>query len=282
MTTSSRREFLLGAGASLLALPLSRARAARDPVSDSLSRIGLQLYTVRSEMQKSVDATLTQVAKIGYQEVEFAGYFGKSPKEIRAILDANGLVAPSAHSADLRAIRTSWSQTLDDAALMGHRCLVCASLSRRETATADGWKRVALEFNQAGQTAKRAGIEFAFHNHAEEFAPVGQTTGYDILLAETDPALVRMQLDLYWAVYGGKDPLVYFARHPNRFVSVHVKDMALGNRMVDVGAGTLPFARYIAKAKSIGVRYYFVEHDEPADPMASIRASYDHLKRLKF
>jgi sugar phosphate isomerase/epimerase len=249
---------LLGTGASLLALPFARAGAARRNSSDALDRIGLQLYTVRSEMERSVERTLAQVAQIGYQEVEFAGYFGKSPQEIRAILDANGLVAPSAHSADLNTIRTSWSKTLEDAAIMGHRYLVCASLSRRETATADGWNRVATDFNHAGETAKRAGMEFAYHNHAGEFATVGDATGYDILLAETDPAFVRMQLDLYWIVRGGKDPLVYFARHPNRFVSVHVKDMSASNRMVDVGAGTLPFAKYFAQAKRIVVLHEVV------------------------
>jgi sugar phosphate isomerase/epimerase len=278
----SRREFLLSTGASLLALPFARASAAPSVRRDSLDRIGLQLYTVRSEMEKDVERTLAEVAKIGYHEVEFAGYFGKSPKEIRAILDASGLTAPSSHAADFGTMRGSWRQALDDAAVVGHRYLVCASIPRRERADLDGWKRVAELFNQSGESAKQAGFRFAFHNHAEEFAPVGNTTGYDILLAETDPALVGMQLDLFWIVRAGRDPLAYFAAHRNRFVSVHVKDMAAGGRMADVGAGTLPFAQYFAAAKRAGVQHYFVEHDQPADPIASIRASHDYLKRLQF
>jgi sugar phosphate isomerase/epimerase len=236
---------------------------------------------VRRAMQESVERTLEQVARIGYKEVEFAGYFGRPAKEMRALLDANGLTAPSAHSADLSSIRNRFAQVLEEAGTIGHRYVICASLPRSEL-TADGYKRVAAEFNRAGEVAAQSGITFGFHNHGVEFAPLGDTNGYDIFLAECDPKVVTMQMDLFWTVQGGKDPLAYFAKYPGRFSSVHVKDMAAGGAMVDVGAGQMPFAKYFAQSKQAGIQHYFVEHDSPTDHMASITASYKHLSTLKF
>lgn len=257
-------------------------RRHESPVAShqSLNRIGVQLYTVRRSMQQSVERTLEQVAAIGYREVEFAGYFGRSARDIRTLLDANGLTAPSAHSADLNSVRNRFPQVLEDARTVGHRYVICASLPRSEM-TPDGFKRIAAEFNRAGEQAAQAGVTFGFHNHDAEFESLGTTTGYDILLAECDPKLVTMQMDLFWTVRGGKDPLEYFAKHPGRFTSVHVKDMAAGGEMVDVGAGRLPFATWFAQSHQAGIQHYFVEHDNPPDPMASITASYRHLSALR-
>jgi sugar phosphate isomerase/epimerase len=249
---------------------------------DSLSRIGLQLYTLRREMQRSVEATLARVAQIGYKDVEFAGYFGKSPREIRAVLDANGLVSPSSHSADFETMRTRWPQALEDAHTMGQRYIVCASIPRQESRTADDYRKVAAFLNQRGGEARKVGLTLGYHNHDAEFVALGSGSGYDVLIEECDPKLVRMQLDLYWIVKGGKDPLEYFAKYRGHFFSVHVKDMAPSGDMADVGAGQLPFARYFVAGKKAGVRYYFVEHDEPGDPWASVTASYRYLRALKF
>lgn len=254
---------------------------ATHAVPEQLARVGVQLYTVRDAMRASVERTLEQVARIGYQEVEFAGYFGRSAKDIRALLDTNGLTAPSAHSADLPSIRYRFAQVLDDAATIGHRYVVCASLPRSEQG-ADGYRRVAGEFNRAGELAARSGIRLGYHNHDGEFTPLGSTNGYDILLAECDPKVVTMQMDLFWTVKAGKDPLVYFAKYPGRFASVHVKDMAAAGAMVDVGAGQMPFAKYFARSNQAGIQHYFVEHDSPSDAMASITASYKHLRALTF
>jgi sugar phosphate isomerase/epimerase len=248
---------------------------------EQLSRIGVQLYTVRERMRASVAQTLEQVARIGYKEVEFAGYFDRSAKDIRALLDANGLTAPSAHSASMPAIRTRFAEVLDEAATIGHRYVICASIPRREM-TADGYKRVADEMNRAGELATKVGIKVGFHNHSDDMSALGTTTGLDILLAGTDPKVTSHQLDLFWTVKGGKDPLDYFARYPGRFYSVHVKDMGASGAMVDVGAGQLPFGKYFAQSAKVGLRHYFVEHDEPTDPMASIAAAYKHLSALRF
>lgn len=281
----NRREFLERSGGALLlgavGVQSPGFLSPRSPSPESLSRIGVQLYTVRTSMRESVERTIEQVAKIGYKEVEFAGYFGRSAKDIRALLDANGLTAPSAHSADMNSVRTRFAQVLEDANTVGHRFVLCASLPRMER-TADGFKSLAAEFNRTGEIAAKAGVSFGFHNHDEVFGPLGDTTAYDILLSETDPKLVTMQMDLFWLVKGGKDPLAYFAKYPGRFSSVHVKDMAAGGTMVDVGAGQIPFGKYFAQSKQAGIQHYFVEHDDPADPMASISASYKYLTALKF
>ena len=264
--------------------PITRTDDSRFTNHDSreqLTRIGVQLYTVRAEMRASVEKTLEQVARIGYKEVEFAGYFDRSAKDIRALLDANGLTSPSAHSAAMPAIRNRLPQLLEDAAIMGQRCVICASLPNSEQ-TIDGYKRVAAEFNRAGELGAKSGITVGFHNHSDDHAALGDTTGFDILLAECDPKVTTMQMDLYWTVKGGKDPLAYFAKYPGRFSSVHVKDMTAGGVMVDVGEGALPFAKYFAQSKQAGIKYYFVEHDEPADPMASLAAGFRYLSTLKF
>jgi sugar phosphate isomerase/epimerase len=287
----NRRDFLRRAsgagGAALLGVLDTRIEGlpgthdSRFTLHDSLQKIGVQLYTVRRAMQDSVERTVEQVARIGYKEVEFAGYFGRPAKDIRALLDANGLTAPSAHSADLPSIRNRFAQVLDDAATIGHRYVVCASLPRSEQ-SADGYKRVAAEFNRAGALAAKSGITLGYHNHDGEFQPLGDTNGYDILLAECDPKVVTMQMDLFWTVKAGRDPLAYFAKYPGRFASVHVKDMTADGAMVEVGAGQLPFAKYFSQSKQAGIQHYFVEHDSPSDPVASITASYRYLSTLKF
>ena len=249
--------------------------------TEQLSRIGVQLYTVRNQMRESVEKTLEQVARIGYKEVEFAGYFGRTAQQIRSILDANGLTSPSAHSANMPAIRTRLTQLIDDAAIMGQKYLICASIPRSEM-TADGFKKVAGELNHAGETAAKSGIKFGFHNHSDDLAPLGSTTGFDILLTECDPKVTSMQMDIFWLVKGGKDPLAYIAKYPGRFYSVHVKDMDASGKMVDAGAGTLPFGKIFAQSQKAGLQYYFVEHDDPADPVASIEASYKNIRALRF
>ena len=285
----NRRDFLQRSafGAALIGVGDRAQSAAHDSLftmhesSEQLSRIGVQLYTVREQMRASVARTLEQVARIGYKEVEFAGYFDTPAKEIRAILDANGLTSPSAHSADMPSIRNRLAQVIDTAAVVGHRYVICASIPRKEM-TADGYKRVAEEFNRAGEQAAKSGIKVGFHNHSDDMEPLGSTTGLDILLAGTDPKVTSHQLDLFWTVKGGKDPLDYFAQYPGRFYSVHVKDMAANGAMVDAGAGQLPFAKYFARGKSAGVMHYFYEHDDPTDAMASLAAAYTHLRALTF
>ncbi len=275
-----RREFVGTMGALAAGAVLPACRAAR--TTSRISKIGLQLYTVRDLMKKDVEGTLAAVAGAGYTEVEFAGYFDKSPADIRAMLDRHGLTAPSVHTGDIAP--DAWAKAIDAAHVIGHEYIVVPWIPEERRKTLDDWKRVAADFNRAATTAKAAGVQFAYHNHDFEFPLVEGRVPYDVLLAETDPKLVQLEIDLYWITKGGQDPLAYFARWPGRVPLVHVKD-ALGApdyKMVDVGAGTIDWKRIFARSEQAGIRHYFVEHDQPADPIASIKASYDYLKRLEF
>jgi sugar phosphate isomerase/epimerase len=274
-----RRGFL-GAAAGGIAGASPLARFLASSRLDRLGKIGVQLYTIRDALKADFEGSLARVAEIGYREVEFAGYFDHPARDVRRILHRHGLAAPAAHIS-LEDIRTRWARTLDDAHTIGHRYLVCAWIND-EDRSPDGYRRVAAEFNGAAEAARKAGIGFAYHNHSYEFVPLAGRLPYDILLDGSDPELVKFEMDLFWITKGGGDPFAYFARYPGRFPLVHVKDMAADGRMVDVGQGTIPFGRILAQRDQAGIRHCFVEHDEPADPFASIAASYAWLRGLRF
>jgi sugar phosphate isomerase/epimerase len=268
----------MGALAAGAVLPACRPARA----TSRISKIGLQLYTVRDLMKKDVEGTLAAVAKAGYTEVEFAGYFDKSPADIKAMLDRHGLVAPSVHAGSIAP--DDWAKSLDAARVIGHQYIVVPWIPVERRKTLNDWKAVAADFNRAATSANAAGLQFAYHNHDFEFPLVEGRVPYDLLLAETDPKLVQLEIDLYWITKGGQDPLAYFARWPGRVPLVHVKD-SLGppdNKMVDVGAGKIDWKRIFAKSAQAGIKHYFVEHDQPADPIASITASCVYLKQLEF
>src|SRR5262249_11901760 len=148
----------------------------------------------------------------------------------------------------------------------------------------DRYRAVADLFNRVGEQARAAGIRFAYPNPDFEFARLDGYLPYDVLLERCDPRHVAFQMDLYWITKGRQDPLAYFARWPGRFPLVHVKDSAglPAHRMVDAGAGTIRWPVIFGRRKQAGIEHYFVEHDEPADPLASARASYEYLSRLEF
>lgn len=281
MTT--RRDAVKSIAALAAAGLLPRAANALAPDAASIERIGVQLYTVRTAMTADMAGTLAAVAKPGYREVEFAGYFGHAPAEVRTMLDDNGLTAPSTHLG-LDDVRLRFDSVAETAKVVGHRYLTVASLDMRTIRTVDDWKRVADSFNEAGGRAKGAGLRFAYHNHAVEFAAVEGKVPMEILLGGTDPALVTFEMDLYWTYKAGFDPRTYFARFPGRFEMVHVKDSrgAPDHAMTEVGAGVMDWKGILGQHQQAGIKHYFVEHDNPADAMDSIRVSFNYLKALRF
>ena len=246
----------------------------------TLERIGVQLYTVRSLMEQDVAGTLEQVAAVGYDEVEFAGYFDHSPAEIRSLLDQFGLAAPAVH-VGIDRLRSELGAVLEEAQTIGHRYIVCPWLDEDERSI-DQYKEHAAFFNEVGAACKEAGIQFAYHNHDFEYEVIDGQVPYDVLLDETEADLVQMELDLYWINKAGHDPMAYFERDPGRYTLCHVKDMAAGETMVPVGQGAIDFGAIFAQSEQAGLAHYFVEHDHPDDPMASITTSYTHLKDLRF
>jgi sugar phosphate isomerase/epimerase len=283
------------ATAALTALP-SRTVASEHRIE----KIGVQLYTVRDGIKVDFAGTLEKIAAIGYQEVELAGYFDHPAKEIRAMLDKAGLTAPSAHF-PLDVLQASLPETIESAHIMGHKFLVCPSLNEKLRKEPDGYKKVGAEFNKIGEATKKAGIQFAYHNHVFEFQP--GTDGklpYDVLLESSDPQLVKMEMDLCWFTLGGQDPVAYFNKYPGRFPLVHVKDLkkvpklAPGQKsdelthsaekeyMTEAGSGVIDWKRIFASGEKAGIEHYFVEHDSPKDPFASLTASYKYLAALRF
>ena len=242
-------------------------------------RIGIQLYTVRKLMARDAAGTLEKIATIGYREVELAGLYGKSLREMRGLLDRNQLAAPSSHIGTAE-MRGDWERTLADALTLGQRYITCAWIDEADR-TPYGYRKIAELFNHSAEAARRAGLQFCYHNHDFEFVKMGDTVPYDLLLADCDPDLVKMEMDIFWLVKGGRDPIEYFKWHPGRFPLVHVKDMDARGNMVDVGKGVIGFPGIFEHARQAGIQHCFVEHDEPKDPLATARASYGYLHSLQ-
>jgi sugar phosphate isomerase/epimerase len=289
MPRMNRRTFI---GSSLAASVMaSRPSWAAD--THKLDRIGVQLYTVRDLMKTDFEGTLAKVGAIGYSEVEFAGYFEHAPKDVRAMLDRHDLKSPSEH-VSYEVVQNKWQETLDAAHVVGQNFIVCPSIDDSQRKVTAGWKKAAEVFNRAGEASQKAGIQFAYHNHTWEFEPLtdgGGKFAYDILLSETDPKLVKMEMDLCWITIAGQDPITYFNRYPGRFPLVHVKDWTKGpdgkmgekdGHMADVGSGAINWKRLFAQSKKAGIEHYFVEHDEPTSSLDSLQNSYQYLRDLRY
>jgi sugar phosphate isomerase/epimerase len=265
-----------------------------------IAKVGLQLYTVRDRMERDFEGTIAKVAAVGYKEVEFAGLYNHSPKDVRAILDKNGLTAVSSH-VDYETVEKHWPETIEAAKIMGQTYIVCPGIPGAQQKQPDGYKRVVELFNTAGETSSKSGIMLAYHNHTWEFQPDPQLGGkrpFDFLLDSTDPKFCNIEMDIGWLTVAGQDPVSYFNRYPGRFPLVHVKDMSKLPKIsadtdvsklphqeieiADVGAGLIDWKKIFASADKAGIQHYFVEHDSPKDAFASITNSYDYLSKLRF
>lgn len=290
--TLDRRRFIATVGAALMVRP--RIFAATIP------RLGAQLYTVRTLLEKDFDGTLAAIASLGYSEVEFAGYFNHTPSQVRDALKRHRLAAPSSHIDYGSLTGDAWTRAIDSAGTIGHKYLVNAWVDESIRNQPDAWKRIADTYNKAAAISRAAGIQFAYHNHQFEFEPRADAGGklpYDILLETCDPALVKMELDLFWISATGRDPLDYFRRYPGRFPMVHVKGLKsrpqptgsplamdrIMREMTDVGQNdVIDWKPIFAQSRAAGIEHYFVEHDQPKAPLDSLKASYSYLSRLEF
>ena len=291
----TRRTFLgQTAGLCLVGAAVPWAQVAR-PVRWS-DRLGLQVYTVRDRLTKDFEGTLKQVGAAGYKEVELYGSLGeRSPKAVRAILDRAGLAAVSTHIAiepgpDLE-------KQLEGYQIIGHRFTAVRTDASGSNPT-DRWKRQADVLNAVGAAGKKYGIKALVHNHVMEFAPLDDTngTGYDILLKQTNPALVAMELDIGWASIAGQDVIGLFKKHPGRYPLWHVKDATgvatavakpyaerqRGVQFVPVGSGDIDYKAIFAAAATAGLQHFFIEQDNAvdSDSLAAMRASAQGLKKL--
>ena len=275
-----RRDFLLGAAAVSSAL-LTAPSALLAAHHRRLEKIGIQLYTVRDRMSADVPGTLQKIASIGYSEVEFAGYFDHTPAEIRSILDDTGLESPSTHIT-LDDMRVTPGQTIESALTIDQDTIVLGWLAPDDRTSLDDYRAHAELFNRFAEQCRAAGLHYAYHNHDFEFAPIDGVLPIDLLLSETDPELVLIEMDLYWITKGGGDPFSYFEKHPGRFPLCHVKDMTADGSMADVGDGHIDFAAIFAVSESAGFQHYYVERDDPPDSIVSATNSYSAVAKLEF
>lgn len=252
--------------------------------------IGLQLYTVRDKIQQDLKSTLEKVAKIGYNSVEAAGYnasdstfYGMALKPFVGLLNNLGMPLYSSHTVfEL----DSAEKVIGDAAAAGAKYIIYPYLADQFRTNLDGWKATAEKFNKMGEIARKNGIQFGYHNHNFEFVKTEDQIPYDLLLSQTDPSLVTFEMDLYWVVRGGQNPVDYFKKYPGRFQLWHVKDMVKTDDMffAPVGSGRIDFASIFAEKGTAGMKYFFVEQDsfKDLDPMESIEMSYNYLNQAKF
>jgi sugar phosphate isomerase/epimerase len=285
----TRRDFvgkLLGGAAAWAAYP--NLWSAGQPAWPG--PIGLELYTVRHLFAKDPAGTLKQVAAVGYKEVETGP--GLKPEELNQDLRAAGLVAPSGYFGSPKTVE-DWKKTLDQAHAYGMRYVVVGDNPKLD---ADAWKRRTDLYNQCGKLAQDAGMQFCYHAHFREFARVDNTCGYDLMLMRCDARLLKMEMDVFWAVYAGVDPVSYFERYPGRFPLLHIKDLKKGykgsttaspsdqgpNPFFPVGQGSIDWRKIFAHTSQAGTKHIFVEQDRcDVPPLEAIKISYDYLKNLR-
>ena len=243
-------------------------------------RPGLQLYTVRDALGADLEGTLRSVAAIGYREVEVAGLPGVTAEAMQASLKRHGLDAPSMHAGYDR-LQRGLDAVVEEARILGANYLVCPSVDAEERKTTEDWKRVCQTLNTVGQAVRSRGLVLAYHNHDFEFVPFADgKTPFQLLMSETDPRDVKLELDVYWVAKAGQDPVQYLKDGHDRILLVHLKDLASDGSTVEAGAGVLDFERIIRTALLADVRHLFVEQDTSADPIASVGVSLRFLERL--
>jgi len=321
---SNRRDFLKGSGALALGgLFFSRAHAESAFFNNEhLSKIGLQLFSIPKLLEKDFAGTMKMVAQTGFREIEFygpypfstveakehwkaitpsvgfegSGYFGLDIKDVKKILDDNGLSSPSMHT-DLATLSDNLGPMAEAAHVLGQTYVVLPSYSTEKNL--DGYKRLAEQFNKIGAHAKQLGIRFAFHNHGNGLKEMEGKIPLELILEQTDPASVFLQMDIYWTTAGGIDPVAYLDKYPGRYRLLHLKDMTKQMRfsgdggdpkqwielwpyMADAGSGVLDLKSIISHGKKSGVEHFILERDIVPDPEHALERSYKYLSGLDF
>ncbi len=303
---TSRRRFIQSA--SLLAGAWAAAcrtqTAGAGPAPGFEHPLGVQLYTLRDQIQQDADAALEAVARIGYRHVEV---LSQMMPGIAPLLAEHGLTPVSGHfplplitgsdrhwPPETRGGLESWEQAVELAAEHGLSQMVIAYVQAQERTTLDFYRSLADRMNQAGARCKAAGLQLAYHHHSFEFEPLEGEVPFELLAARFDPQLVHWQLDVFWLAASNLDPVEALRRFSGRVPSLHLKDRAPdaahtyqeseveADDFREVGSGALNFPAILKTAGEIGVRYYFVEQDQtPGDPLDSLTKSYQYLSNLK-
>jgi len=290
MGMMDRRDFIrtgLAASASLLAagggLDLCASPYGLPP--------GLELYTVRQQLQADFSGTLRKVASIGYTQVQFSGFFKETVPQIKQYLKADGLTSPSGHFGYPQ-FESGLPSLIEDAHALGMRYIVLPSLPDSLRHSVDAYKRAADFLNKTGRQCEKSGMHFAYHNHNRDFEKFGDVIAFDVMLQNTDPAVANFEMDCFWVTRAGYDPVAYMNKYPGRFPVLHIKDerrhyppTATGptprEAFAPVGRGIIDWKRIFKAAPKGGMKYYFVEQDQCELPaFEAIRISYEYLHKL--
>jgi sugar phosphate isomerase/epimerase len=297
----NRRQLLgaaaaVGAASTIAAAPTAASAAGRSVHRVPRDQISIQLYTLRDQLAIDLEGSLAALAEIGYTRVEHAGFVGRTAAQFRAALDAAGLRATSGHVGIPQPFDPDvWAQALEDSHVVGNHYIVhpffgvdATGAPIRDSAI---YRAFAADLNRAGRMARRAGLDFGYHNHHNEFARQdgGTVTGYDVLTGQTDPDLVHLEVDLFWATRGAHDPVDLIEEHRGRVRQVHVKDLAPSGSFADPGDGFIDFGRIFRHAREAGLVEYIVERDDagsppraPADALVTAQRGFAYLDRLRF
>lgn len=284
--------------------------------------IAIQLFSCPKICDADFKKSLKLLADMGYKELELfgpypfsddsakvrwkslepmvgfsgSGYFGLDRKELKKIMDDLGLSSPSAHT-DLDTLKNNMAALGEAAHTLGHKYVTLPAIPDEERKTIDDYKRMADVFNKIGADAKKNGVRFAYHNHGYGIKPVHGVVPLEIIINNTDPNLVFLEMDIFWTTAGGADPIALLNKFPDRYKMLHIKDMktkkqfsgdggdasqwiALWPEMTTAGDGVLDLAGLIKKAKMTGIEHYIVEQDLVAEPEKALKRSLDHLKAL--
>jgi len=319
----SRREFLAAAGAAAAGLVAARDAGAALYGADRLGPIGVQLFSLPKLLEQDFEGAVKMLADLGYKEVELfgpypfsvpaaharwkavtpslgftgSGYFGRTAKQAREALDRHGLSSPSMH-VDLDTLRERLDQVGEAAHTLGHGYAGIASIPPERRRTLDDYKRMADDFNAIGARAARIGFKILYHNHGYGLVPLGGKVPLQVILERTDPKLVAMEMDVFWTMAGGADPVEYLDAYPSHYRLMHVKDMtkqarfagdggdpeqwiALFPFMTTAGSGVLDLPRILSHAKRAGVQHFYVEQDLAANPAEALGTSIRYLRGLE-
>ena len=291
MSSLNRRDFLrTGLGASAF---LMTAGAGLNLYADPYGiPVGLQLYTVRKQLDQDFAGTLRKVASVGYTQVQFSGFHNQPVPKIKQLIDQIGLKTAAGHF-DYKLLNSNLSQVTDDAHTLGMSYVVLSSVPESYRHSLDAYKRAAEFFNKTGEGCRKAGLHFGYHNHNRDFEKFGDTIAFDLMLQNTHPASVCFEMDCFWVTRAGYDPVAYMKKYPGRFPVLHIKDerkhypptvsgRTPNEAFAPVGKGVIDWKRIFDAAPKGGLKYYFVEQDETELPVfEAIKISYDYLHALK-
>lgn len=245
-----------------------------------ITNYGVQLYTIRHLLAENMQRTLAQVAEIGFTEVEGILNLGGNATDFKASLDNNGLNCVSRHVDPIQLEVETFKSYIEDAHIIDQKYLILGWIPPEGRLHLDQYKALIEKMNVASVMCRQADIQFGYHHHAFEFDEMDGVIPFDLILEQTDPQLMKIEMDFYWMAYAGQDPLEMYDRYPGRFPMCHLKDMDAKKYFANVGEGIIDFERNLSRIDHAGFEHFFVEHDEPSDPLETIRTGIKAVKKM--